>query len=437
MSNETIPIIEITDPTLQERVDRAIADLKAHYPNKQIRLLDTVDKQLGKRLSSLCRKIGYASRADFCVAYGFEVITTRSGGRPTTVDPEVLIAELESRYRDKPNPSTLKQISEENPDLKGKIKTVTNTAAKHFGKAFSKVLLERGLIVPTPKTRPQKAPTKKEFTREDIDAAVKEYRKVVYALPCEERPSKQTDIKALAPELAPAIIFGMRKDLALKEELRITGVFYSSPTFFWNNGVRKFAFAEINPLVAKLLGTDVLAPGDPESNHLPRYVAGIDLIHTMELREITVCCKTNARYEPGQQVDFTEDIEDVIDWRRKTVHQINLKLPHIYHSHMSWGGDKSKGVINDLPNPLDSIDKDFNDIEESPLYSHISATVKSCVESGCQYYTTVLLRFLMPLKNETIVSLLRGMGIVTDADIQGDLVWRHRLKQAAENASSR
>lgn len=506
MSNETVPIIEITDPNLQQRVDQAIADLEAHYPDKKIKLLDTVDKNLGKRLSALYKLIGYDSRADFCVAYGFELIVSRGGGRPATVDPEAVLTELESRYKDRTKPSTIKQLSEQNPDLKGKIKTITNASTKHFGKRFSDVLLERGileaptlvpvdddaivkavdalteayaatgtpassatklrndnpeyfselialsdrcpelfgcnasellfkrgLIASMPKTQARKASSKKDFTREEIDAAVKEYRDIVYALPCEERPSKQADIKALAPDLAPAIIFGIRKDPALKEELRATATLYSSPSFIWNNGVRGFAFDEINPLVAKLIGKDVVEPGDPESVHLPRYVTGIDLVHKMELRELSLCCKTSNGYEPGQEVEFTEDTEDVTDWRGRPVHQLHLCLPNMYKSSRSWNFGESTGVICDLPNPLDAISDDFRSLEASPLHRHIKAIVTSCVEHGAQHYTTVLLQFLMPLKNETVASLLRGMGIVTNADIQGDLAWRYRLRQAAES----
>lgn len=143
--------IEIRDPQLKALVDRAMADLEGFYPDKAVVSLNDRHKGLSNRIGELWKRVGYPSCEAFLAAYGFTVVTRpssggRSGGRPPVVDPEKLMAELAKRYEGREKPGSLGDLIQENPDLKGPIKTVQNKAPEVFGRTLAKELICRGLL---------------------------------------------------------------------------------------------------------------------------------------------------------------------------------------------------------------------------------------------------------------------------------------------------
>ena len=162
-------------PALAERERRAINDLRGLFPDGNVAGLDNKDKALGKRLSALYRSLGYESRADMITALGFRQDPENRGGRPVTVDPEALFAELQQRYEGEPKPAALGVLIHENPDLAGTIKTVQNKCNELYGHTITIELIERGLL---DRELPKRVnDTSDEEILQAIDALEKKYAK--------------------------------------------------------------------------------------------------------------------------------------------------------------------------------------------------------------------------------------------------------------------
>lgn len=184
-------------PALAERERKAIEDLQALFPDGNVAGLDGKDKALGKRLSKLYRSLGYESRADMIAALGFRQDPDNRGGRPVTVDPEALFAELQRRYEGKPKPTALGILMHDNPDLSGTIKTVQNKCNELYGHTITVELIERGLL-------DRKMPAR--VARLDDDAildALSALEKKYASAPT--RPATVAELKTVEPEYAAAL----------------------------------------------------------------------------------------------------------------------------------------------------------------------------------------------------------------------------------------
>lgn len=143
--------IIVVDPSLKEREEAAIADLKALADEENvIDGLDSRDKSLGKRLSKLYVRIGYESRRDMIEAFGFKLGASSKGGRPVGVNPVEYVEKLAELYPQGAPAASIGEFKEvllaEHPELAPKLKTVQNASKSAFGSSFGKVLRERGII---------------------------------------------------------------------------------------------------------------------------------------------------------------------------------------------------------------------------------------------------------------------------------------------------
>ena len=184
-------------PALAERERKAIEDLQALFPDGNVAGLDGKDKSLGKRLSALYRSLGYESRADMIAALGFRQDPDNRGGRPVTVDPEALFAELQRRYEGKPKPTALGILMHDNPDLSGTMKTVQNKCNELYGHTITVELIERGLL-------DRKMPARVNRLDDDaiLDALSALENKYASA---PTRPATVAELKTIEPEYAEAL----------------------------------------------------------------------------------------------------------------------------------------------------------------------------------------------------------------------------------------
>lgn len=91
--------------------------------------------------------MGYEENKSFFEAYGFEYRTVKSYGTPPIIDHALVIDELKKRYEGKEyKPTSVKQLMNENPDLAGNIKTISNRAKETFGITLAKHLKNEGLL---------------------------------------------------------------------------------------------------------------------------------------------------------------------------------------------------------------------------------------------------------------------------------------------------
>lgn len=140
-----------TEPlALRRRIDTLMPKLLEAYPDRIIVGLYRDHKKWAETASDIAKKLEYSSIAEFLEAYGFTVERSQEkGGRPTTVDPEAIIAELKNRY---PNGSpfhTVLDLAKENPDLKGKMKTIANRGNQLFGVSLKEHLVNIGILKPS------------------------------------------------------------------------------------------------------------------------------------------------------------------------------------------------------------------------------------------------------------------------------------------------
>lgn len=164
-----------TEPLdLRRRIDTLMPKLLEAYPDRIVVGLSRDHKKWAETARDIAKKLEYSSTAEFLEAYGFTVERSlEKGGRPKTADPEAVIEELKRRY---PNGSpfhTLHDLAKENPDLKGKLKTISNQGDRPFGVTLRDHLINVGIL----KASTEGTPTREkslEAQRENLNELVKE-----------------------------------------------------------------------------------------------------------------------------------------------------------------------------------------------------------------------------------------------------------------------
>ena len=133
-----------------EQIKKKLFDLfeklDSAYPDKIIVGLHNEYKSLGKKVTSLYRLLGYPDGNSFLTAYGYSAGTSaNSGGRPSS-DPMLIINELKKRYPQGSGFTTVKELKADNPDIASKFQNLQNQGKKFFGMAFSKYLVQEGIL---------------------------------------------------------------------------------------------------------------------------------------------------------------------------------------------------------------------------------------------------------------------------------------------------
>ena len=130
---------------IKQRIERLLEKLEGAYPDKVVVGLHKNHKKWGETVAELYRELNYPSGNDFLEAYGFTVDTSNKGGRPKA-DPMDIINELKRRYANAPVCKSVKELSEQNPDLAPKFKNMQNQSEKFFGMKFVPFLIQEGIL---------------------------------------------------------------------------------------------------------------------------------------------------------------------------------------------------------------------------------------------------------------------------------------------------
>ncbi len=127
---------------LHNRIQTLMTKLDEAYPDHVIVNLGKDHKHWDETVTELYKILGYADRASFFEAYGFKMNSDK-GGRPTTLDPETVIAELKRRY---PEGTDMKmaEVMVANKDLP--LKTLSNSATQLLGMGLGKYLKQIGVL---------------------------------------------------------------------------------------------------------------------------------------------------------------------------------------------------------------------------------------------------------------------------------------------------
>lgn len=129
---------------IKKRLDTLFAKLDSAYPERVICSLNTEHKKWGEAVTELYRTLGYPSKDSFLEAYGYRT-EKKTAGRPAKDALEV-IEELKRYYPASKAVTSVGQIEAEHPELKGRIKTLSNSAQKLFGKPIRDYLIEIGVL---------------------------------------------------------------------------------------------------------------------------------------------------------------------------------------------------------------------------------------------------------------------------------------------------
>lgn len=481
--------IKISDPIIRRLVHAVIDDLNKFYPDKSVRSLNKLHKGLCNRIGELWPQVGYKSREDFLNAYGFVSVRESNGGRPAVFDAEALLETLASRYKDAAKPKTIGALVQENPDLKPSIKTFSNTATTLYGTTAAKILRSRGILdggktsgdvsdediqamLDALSAKYANAPTKpssilklkadnpeyeaaitafsergKEIygstprkklvelgiypipknavvdaETEEIEQAIDEVGGILCDLPADAKPRTIAALEQAFPKQGALIKSAKKSGLADKKFLQELGILAPTRDMIKEQGVRNVSCEKLLPDFLGVIGRSLIEPGDDMARYLPSYIAGIDAENKIELRTALVSVKGS----PAKKMAVGETYSAKVltrndDWYgRYSVIQVSSEPPA-------------------LSNDLDS-ENIFDGVvhnETSKLAKHEGATVVSVTECNGTHIAQLRYRYMTELRSETMIYILRQMGIVTEADIIGGMGWRFRMRKAIKENTNR
>lgn len=146
---------------IKTRMENTLKSLNDYYPDHIIEgAIQREHKNIAQTLAGFWQWLGYKDMTEMLAAYGFTY--NAKAGRKVSVDPDAIISELKKRYPDGVSMTAL-ELKDANPDLK--IKSVMNKSKEIFGMAFSKYLLDQGILLPVERA-PQKTHEEKlEYQR--------------------------------------------------------------------------------------------------------------------------------------------------------------------------------------------------------------------------------------------------------------------------------
>ena len=477
--------IEIYDVKLSRRVDDLVRQLRECYPDGKVAGLNARHKTLSNKIGEIWQIIGYETRDDFFDAYGFEFVRASNavGGRPVTVDGEELLAELEQRYDGLPKPRAYGILLNENPDLKGQLKTLSNKSNEVFGKPLGKVLKERGILAGgngaddvsdadiqdmldaltrkykdasikpssiselkadnpqykdaitafsgrgkmiygmTPKKKlielgiyPMPKGATIDAEAAEVEKAIDELGEILCDRAPDEKPGNITDLIKAYPDQGAYIKAGKKMGLVDKGPLQSLGILSPTKAMLKKQGVRRVSADELVSGFADVISDTYVEPGDSGSEYLPPFIVGYDTDNKVELRTALIPVKGSPA--KSMHVGDTFKAKAVIrttEWGQEfPAIRVSSNPPGefrpIYAGHM------------------------FDDAVEgsaSKLSRFVGTKVVSVLEHDNDYVAQLEFTYLAELRSNTMIFVLRQMGIVKDIDVTGGMGWRFRMRMAA------
>lgn len=131
---------------IRKRMDTLFAKLDEAYPDKILVRLNQDHKKWGETISELYRALGYENVASFLSAYGYTYAgASDKGGRPKK-NPMEIIEELQRRYPNGTDFTTVDELKAANPDIASRFQSLRNKSNEYFGMPFTQYLRSIGLI---------------------------------------------------------------------------------------------------------------------------------------------------------------------------------------------------------------------------------------------------------------------------------------------------
>ena len=167
---------------IKNRIDRLFEKLDGAYPDKVVIGLHKDHKKWGETVTELYRQLGYPDGKAFLTAYGYSVRTGASG-RPSSVDPDAIIAQLKKLYPEGTSMSS-GDLQKSHPDIPWK--SLQKKSNEYFGMTLTKYLAKEGILTSGRAIGPSGISDEKEAT-ELVETLKKRY----------EGKDKPTELKTL------------------------------------------------------------------------------------------------------------------------------------------------------------------------------------------------------------------------------------------------
>ena len=133
---------------IKPRIASMLQRLNEYYPDHVIpEKIENAHKKLSQSISGLYQWLGYQDAASLLKAYGFDYLfKTSSGGRPAENNYEQIIQSLVEKYKTSPKPKNMADLIRDNPEIKGKLKSLQNEQYKILGTKAVEYLKKVGVI---------------------------------------------------------------------------------------------------------------------------------------------------------------------------------------------------------------------------------------------------------------------------------------------------
>ena len=131
---------------IRKRMETLFAKLDEAYPDKVLVRINQDHRKWGETISELYRALGYENAASFLSAYGYIYAGANDkGGRPKK-NPIEIIEELQRRYPNGTDFTTVDELKAANPDIASRFQSLRNKSNEYFGMPFTQYLRSIGLI---------------------------------------------------------------------------------------------------------------------------------------------------------------------------------------------------------------------------------------------------------------------------------------------------
>lgn len=133
---------------IRRRIEQFIQKMDEAYPDKVVVSLHKKHNYLSRKSTEFCHTLGYHSREDFLMAYGYKVehVKYGRGKQISKSDSLKVLNELKRRYPNGSDFITVAELVHRNSDMRQDLKRFQRHSNEHFGLSFAKLLRQQGIL---------------------------------------------------------------------------------------------------------------------------------------------------------------------------------------------------------------------------------------------------------------------------------------------------
>lgn len=228
-----------------------------------------------------------------------------------------------------------------------------------------------------------------------------------------DKPRTLADLYKSYPGQAKQLKAGSKVGVSDRASLQKLGILAPTMALIKRDGVRRADVQDLIEIIRDLGVPETILPGEESASLLPTGVVGIDLGSMCELREhtMTVVDGYARKLAVGDHL--------VIEFKPKKT---------------SWGARYAVLRIRTKPVFETNVFDVFDDVlvkPKSALGDYVGGEVTAVSDSPAFEAAQILVRHVAALSPNTLIRIMRLMGIVTEKDMLGSMEWRFRAFKMA------